>query len=159
MASGPRWQLPFAYFDRVSLCWRTSAPSLFGDSIESPPIWPASGMTWHGRAFALPTWAPPIDAADGSLLPTPTGRDHKGRNQRDDTTCLPGVASALLPTPTARLGDDRGGQAKRYTNPERSNDLDDAVLWIGALSDQPSDAGNASSADPRHSQPTLFEDG
>ncbi len=30
------------------------------------------------------------------LLPTPTRRDHKGRNQRDDGTCLPG---ALLPTP------------------------------------------------------------
>jgi DNA (cytosine-5)-methyltransferase 1 len=31
-----------------------------------------------------------------SLLPTPTSRDHKGRNQRDDETCLTG---ALLPTP------------------------------------------------------------
>jgi DNA (cytosine-5)-methyltransferase 1 len=27
------------------------------------------------------------------LLPTPTGRDHKGRNQRDDTTCLPGAVT------------------------------------------------------------------
>lgn len=32
-----------------------------------------------------------------ALLPTPTSRDHKGRNQRDDVTCLTG---ALLPTPT-----------------------------------------------------------
>lgn len=30
------------------------------------------------------------------LLPTPTTRDHKGRNQRNDDTCLTG---ALLPTP------------------------------------------------------------
>ncbi len=65
-----------------------------------------------------------------ALLPTPTSRDHKGRNQRNDTTCLPG-AVALLPTPTARLGRENGGsaQAKRYTNPERSNDLDNAIAW------------------------------
>jgi DNA (cytosine-5)-methyltransferase 1 len=35
----------------------------------------------------------------------------------------------LWPTPTARLGANRGAQAKRYTNPERSNDLDDAVAY------------------------------
>jgi hypothetical protein len=38
------------------------------------------------------------------LLPTPTSRDHKGANQRGDTTCLTG---ALLPTPRAT----RGGSA------------------------------------------------
>lgn len=35
-------------------------------------------------------------------LPTPTSRDYKGRNQRNDDSCLPG-AVALLPTPTANL--------------------------------------------------------
>jgi DNA (cytosine-5)-methyltransferase 1 len=40
------------------------------------------------------------------MLPTPTSRDHKGRNQRDDTTCLPG---ALLPTPTAMDSESSGG--------------------------------------------------
>ena len=39
------------------------------------------------------------------LLPTPTSRDHKGRNQRDDETCLTG---ALLPTPRATDG-PKGG--------------------------------------------------
>lgn len=39
------------------------------------------------------------------LLPTPTSRDHKGRNQRDDETCLPG---ALLPTPNAQDGNGGG---------------------------------------------------
>jgi len=34
----------------------------------------------------------------GHLLPTPQARDFKGRNQRDDATCLPG-AVRLLPTP------------------------------------------------------------
>jgi hypothetical protein len=29
------------------------------------------------------------------LLPTPTSRDHKGRNQRDDDTCLPGALASI----------------------------------------------------------------
>jgi len=29
------------------------------------------------------------------LLPTPTSRDHKGRNQRDDDSCLPGAIEHL----------------------------------------------------------------
>ena len=33
------------------------------------------------------------------LLPTPTSRDHKGRNQRNDTTCLPGALLTSAPTP------------------------------------------------------------
>jgi DNA (cytosine-5)-methyltransferase 1 len=45
----------------------------------------------------------PRDGADpGSYLPTPTRRDHKGRNQRDDARCLPGALLKLLPTPTTR---------------------------------------------------------
>lgn len=34
------------------------------------------------------------------LMPTPQARDYKGRNQRDDASCLPGAVN-LLPTPTA----------------------------------------------------------
>lgn len=44
----------------------------------------------------------------------------------------------MLPTPMARLGDNRGAQAKRYKNPERSNDLDDAIAWIGETTAPPS---------------------
>ena len=40
----------------------------------------------RGVADALP-------GVVSQLLPTPTSRDHKGRNQRNDATCLPGAAS------------------------------------------------------------------
>jgi DNA (cytosine-5)-methyltransferase 1 len=43
------------------------------------------------------------------LLPTPTTRDHKGRNQRNDGTCLTG---AILPTPRATDG-TKGGPNQR----------------------------------------------
>jgi len=52
---------------------------------------PADGHEWGRSARGWGT-----GSADGRLLPTPTSRDHKGRNQRNDTTCLTG---ALLPTP------------------------------------------------------------
>jgi len=52
------------------------------------------------------------------LIPTPTAGDSKSPN-------LGTVAH--WPTPTARLGAQRGPQAKRYHDPARSNDLDDAV--------------------------------
>lgn len=37
------------------------------------------------------------------LLPTPTSRDHKGRNQRNDTTCLPGAVAADFGPYTAAI--------------------------------------------------------
>jgi hypothetical protein len=42
-----------------------------------------------------------------ALLPTPTTRDYKGRNQRDDDSCLPGAVGKMLPTPTASHRGDR----------------------------------------------------
>lgn len=85
-----------------------------------------------------------------ALLPTPTANDdgktpeaHMAMKSR-----LPGGArktitslavlsrngfeqpeSGLWPTATARLGESRGAQAKRFLDPARSNDLDDAVAY------------------------------
>ena len=59
---------------------------------------------WSGRARA--GWTGP---ADGRRLPTPRARDVKGRNQRNDDTCLTG---ALLPTPRATDG-TKGGPNQR----------------------------------------------
>jgi hypothetical protein len=67
------------------------------------------------------------------MFPTPLpsdvdgGRTTKGKDRPNET----GLRRAVWPTPGARLGDQRGAQAKRYHNPERSNDLDDAVAATG----------------------------
>lgn len=58
-----------------------------------------------GRRSNLDDCIAAIEAESPWLMPTPTGRDHKGRNQRDDATCLPG-AVALLPTPNATVAQD-----------------------------------------------------
>ena len=60
------------------------------------------GRKWHAQR-TLSTMA--------RMLPTPTSRDHKGRNQRDDETCLPGAVGNLLPTPSA--ADGLGGHERR----------------------------------------------
>lgn len=67
----------------------------------------------------------------GDLLPTPTSRDHKGRNQRDDDTCLTG---ALLPTPAAADG-ERGQDFARATRIGSGGD-DLVTLVVKADRDQ-----------------------
>lgn len=63
--------------------------SKLGDELGQP----APGEAQSGRARA--DVGGPDRVGTVNLLPTPTARDHKGRNQRDDDSCLPG---ALLPT-------------------------------------------------------------
>lgn len=91
------------------------------------------------------------------MFPTPRTTDahtpgEHGRGGRDLRT----EVALNFPTPTARLGTPRGAQAKRYVNPERSVDLDDAVAWLqsGEPSEQPSPDGNSSLDDPL--QPQLW---
>jgi hypothetical protein len=75
--------------------------------------------------------------------PTPNASDYKGATTPEAAkdwakrgTNLSEAAQLATvgrwPTPTARLGEQRGAQAKRYTDPKRSNDLDDAVAASGA---------------------------
>lgn len=74
--------------------------------------WPAADVPNIGRerlGGSRLGWSGP---ANRGLLPTPTSRDGKGRNQRDDTTCLTG---ALLPSSRATDG-TKGGPGQRHGN-------------------------------------------
>lgn len=64
----------------------------------------ANGTGAHGDG------GPDLRTSVAALLPTPTSRYHKGRNQRDDETCLPGAVK-MLPTPSA--ADGLGGHERR----------------------------------------------
>lgn len=98
---GPISGEPLAFFDPDGRCLRTSQGTLALGLEMSSPTLPRSGMQSNGIVFPLVPAAPLTDA----------------------TGCSP------WPTPTARLGTARGPQAARYTDPRRSNDLDDAVAW------------------------------
>jgi DNA (cytosine-5)-methyltransferase 1 len=74
----------------------------------------------------------------GGLLPTPTSRDHKGRNQRDDESCLTG---ALLPTPVVT---DASSSARHTTETgvmHSGTSLTDAVRLLPTPSAQDGDRG------------------
>jgi hypothetical protein len=93
-----------------------------------------NGVVFLRRRLELPTGENGL-----SLWPTPTARDHKdsGENVNYEKLAKKSRLSGTVvmehrrnwPTPTARLGTSRGPQAKRYKDPKRSNDLDDAVVY------------------------------
>ncbi len=115
----------------------------------------------------------PLLGGIAMLLPTPTAMDSHGArnataNRRPGSaghagTTLSDVfwaenrATPLLPTPTARLGDDtsRGADPARYKGPQslngRRSNLDDCIAaveakspWLGALTGLPSPGGKPS---------------
>ncbi len=94
----------------------------------------------------------------GSLMPTPTSRDGKGRNQRDDETCLPGAVGNLLPTPRASERENRS-TARTPSQIKGNHGLylaAEAVLASnGALTDPPLRGTPVPSADQ---PPTLWMD-
>jgi DNA (cytosine-5)-methyltransferase 1 len=61
------------------------------------------GCERGGLARGRRAGSPHGDHQSLNLLPTPTARDHKGHNQRHDTSCLMGALEPL-PTPTAGRG-------------------------------------------------------
>ena len=63
------------------------------------------------------------------MLPTPTGRDHKGQNQRDDDSCLPGAVDKLLPTPTAGDAAASGSRNLEGSKAHPGVSLTDAVRF------------------------------
>ncbi len=121
-------------YDPNSSSWRTYPDS----SIEGWPalsvIFPRAGTMLNGVAYRRPM-SVRRTSGNGSLSwPTPTVRDYKdvGENTNYEKVAqkskLAGVAMVRMwSAPTARLADQRGAQAKRYFDPKRSNDLDDAV--------------------------------
>lgn len=92
--------------------WEKDQTDLFFERREPfSETWPKWGMTRNGQLLPLPKSAHPTTASGSSLLPTPTTRDHKGQNQRNDDSCLHG---ALLSTPQAR--DSKGAPKDKFNN-------------------------------------------
>jgi len=109
-----------------------------------------------------------------ALLPTPSVADATGGHvtrsgSRKGEPLLGGIAM-LLPTPTARLGDDtsRGADPARYKGPQslngRRSNLDDCIAaveakspWLGALTGPPSPGGRPSPDGARPGQLSLGE--
>ena len=98
-------------------------------------IWPtptaedsqASGM---GTGITLTDAAVRGRSRTGQKWPTPTARDHKDGSFCPNVPVNGLLGRAVWATPTARLGNGRGAQAKRFTDPSQHYDLDDQVLSV-----------------------------
>jgi hypothetical protein len=64
-ASSSLLQMPFATWDRATSSWKTSQPSLFGDSTPFSGRWPTSGSMRNGAVFERRTLARHIAAIGG----------------------------------------------------------------------------------------------
>jgi hypothetical protein len=129
-----------ASYDPATSSWRTSQLSLLADSESFSGTWPRSGMTRSGTAYQLQPLAPLTAGIGSGSWPTPTKTDaEKGyasppgdANDRGRQT-LCGAVNAWA-TPTAWLGRRNShakGDARRWHNPERSNELSDQVAATG----------------------------
>lgn len=67
--SGQAWRKPFAMYDQDTSTWKTWPVSGREDSIELPVIWPHSGMTSGGIAYALAPLGQRITGIDGLRWP------------------------------------------------------------------------------------------
>lgn len=114
---------PFATYDPATCFWRTSQPSLFGDSTPFSGRWPKSGLMLAGAAYERPTLARLMAATAGgasrgtaSNWPTATvidavdGRNRTAGRSNPDSKHHDGVtlsdAIRMWPTPDAGVIND-----------------------------------------------------
>ena len=107
-------------------------------------LWPTPQARDHKDTGANVDWEKVAERSHlagavmlGELWPTPRASMANGPSEAEVEAGDPRrrleTSVAAWPTPTARLGAQRGAQAKRYSDPARSNDLDDAVAASGTL--------------------------
>lgn len=137
MQNGVCYQLPQSVRPTTVLdggalpTWQKASKS--GSHISNHSIAPTlTSRDWKSTSPAKnSTNSRPLSEWIGGLLPTLTV--HGNHNRKGvSSTSGDGLVTTLkmLPTMTARLGDQRGPQAKRFTDPKRSKDLDDAIAYL-----------------------------
>lgn len=96
----------------------------------------AGGQPLPAQA-AQALWPTPTTPSGGQTVPEGTSATCRRPDGSKATVTLANVAAqALWPTPQASDGSG-GGQAKRATNPERSNDLNDFAVLMAASGTAP----------------------
>ncbi len=116
-ASGLRWPASLAKYDPASSSWKTSQPSLLGDSASFSETWPRwgsmrSGACWERTMPELPTSE--IDSGSWLATPTATATATATANQNCPSMQKWQGCRNWLPTPSASAyGTNQGGSAGR----------------------------------------------
>jgi len=163
-ASGSSSRVSFARFDPASSSWKTSAQSLFEDSILFSETWPRSGTMRSGCVYERRTWAPATDANGGSAWPTPEQAEcwatpdvpGGGRKLSDEDILNRGQTAKgkrqvglenearIWPTPQAR--DWKSGDASEETSEKNARPLNEiAERFHSSPQDQATPGGRQSS--------------
>ncbi len=128
--------MPLASWNPARGVWETAEHAVCGHLAPYLEIWPRSGMTHDGTAYALPTSEPHTGGHASSsllLLTTPTAQlAVNGGSQHPDKRkagghgpTLADQVEHLLPTPTAR--DWRSGRASEETHQRNARPLNEVV--------------------------------
>lgn len=134
--SGPTSGTQFASYDHDSHSWKMWPGTGLWGSIEFSETWPKTGCMSDGRAYELPTLAPPITVnVSSSWLPTPRAVDPQAsmgspgaaRHVAKGNGSLAEVIGVHLPTPT--VGNATG------TNERRGGARSDEKLLPGVVLD------------------------
>ena len=121
--------------DPVGALLRTCLVSGLGMQTMSWATWKNPGTPAGRSWWVLGLPVRPINGSAFGWLPTVTARDWRSGKaseatyERNSRPLSEVIGRDWLPTLQARDGTPRGAQAKRYLNPERSNDLPDAIAW------------------------------
>lgn len=121
-------------YDRVSCCWKTSAPLLTGVYPPYSGRWPRAGILQNGIVYLRPPLVPYISEIECSFWPTPDTRGFTNDGAvRKLAALVPtaewdgmtyrkgrGVKAKLLPTATSRDWKDTPGMSFRRVNPDGS---------------------------------------
>lgn len=107
---------PIATWNPARDAWETDQGLFCGHSDVFSGIWPTSGMTRAGVAYALPTWAPRTPGSGSSLLlgtPRTSSANRVGQyeaSERGTRGRLEAQVDLLLKTPTSQLAVNGGSQ-------------------------------------------------
>jgi len=116
---GTSLQESFAKLAPDGSLWRTSAPSLLGDSEPFSKTWPASGLMRNGTAYQLVPLVRRTAGNESGLWPTPkasaAGPDF-AKTTRSKTGISLATAAAMYPTPTVQDASNNGGPSQYERN-------------------------------------------
>ena len=139
----------FAKFDQSTSLWRTPQLSLLGESTPYSETWPRWGSMENGECWEQTTLVLGTEESESGSWPTPRACSAMAANLTEKMASHPhnnlevAVARTIWPTPQAR--DFRSGSASRISDPNRQNNLNDAVkMWPTPVAGDSKDRGNLS---------------
>lgn len=148
-ASGLKWPVSLARYDRATSSWKTPQLSLLADLDGFSETWPRWGTMRNGECWERQTWERRTKESGFGLLPTPLASiaTNGGPNQRDSSG-RPGLQLAATMWPTPTKSDGCGGPG--CSGGSGGMNLRTAVKWPTPKANDAEKRGNFDTTNPRN---------